>query len=767
VKTTAVLMWEANAPPMWGLLVVVAVLILLALYLRRSKILRGEASRNPSSPSTAESRISQEATSLGAGAWIRPGNSVTVAGHAIQDGMVYIGSQVADETPGLICPQLAVDTSHAPLAEEKIGYWPNYARLSPRHRGSFLRWLATGRAGVSVDIGYVFMFFYGLERRVLAGLTGPDYDPREALLIQQEIRRLLIVYGSSSSFNRYAAGLAQYLACLRAERDGSAVPRISPLARTWEVPYDVRMALGQHCAAGIPIPAECSLAWVLGAPEITFRTPARRCEREFQQLFLIRYRERFGDGLKIEPSEKRLIVRYRPASSAFHGREALLQLDLPDVTGAGTARGTLTLLRDLAESCTEALDKYSRAMGRKPSARTGPSPAALLPAELLSRDDGSCIAALFAWLAVAVPGDAPALMPVSTLLEHVRPVQAVSPLRKELEMTSLLLEKLGYGLEPDVRTGTGTPTGGRLVAVFHLPEGETAQPSEEYAGVAALVTLAALVAAADASASSEEENLISRQLVRVTEAERRRLSAHVSVIQADPRVASVPRDRIAALSSAQAAAIGDFLLTVAVVDGRLTGEEITMLQRCYRMLGLDPALVHSGVHSLLAKPHDTAAETGKPVVVKEASRTAPTYEIPEPEAEDAADVVVLSLSKIEQKRKESAIVETLLAEVFHGKEEEPSPEETDRPAGQHDSVFELLDEAHGALVRVILTLQVISRTEWNSLCAQHGLLPEGAMEVVNEAFAAFVGDVLVSGTEPIVVDRSVAEEVGMAHGIEA
>lgn len=49
----------------------------------------------------------------------------------------------------------------------QMGYWPSYAEISSTARGAYLNWLAGGRKDPNADVGYVFLFFYGLERRAI------------------------------------------------------------------------------------------------------------------------------------------------------------------------------------------------------------------------------------------------------------------------------------------------------------------------------------------------------------------------------------------------------------------------------------------------------------------------------------------------------------------------------------------------------------------------------------------------------------------------
>jgi TerB N-terminal domain len=86
-----------------------------------------------------------------------------------------------------------------------MGYWPSYSEISSGARRAYLNWLAGGRRDPEADIGFVFLFFYGLERRAI--IDGAKDEPAQAdwPVIAAELRRLLSIYGEKShSFRRYA-----------------------------------------------------------------------------------------------------------------------------------------------------------------------------------------------------------------------------------------------------------------------------------------------------------------------------------------------------------------------------------------------------------------------------------------------------------------------------------------------------------------------------------------------------------------------------------
>ena len=151
----------------------------------------------------------------GPGRWIPPGESVVIAGSLVNGGMIYVGKDLKAYSglsdPCLINPALPI-ASQADLSEREFGYWPSYSEITPRARRAYLSWLTGGRCDPAADIGYVFLFFYGLERRAIVDGLKDEQAQRERPAIALEIRRLLAIYAEKSfSFKRYASELLSWL----------------------------------------------------------------------------------------------------------------------------------------------------------------------------------------------------------------------------------------------------------------------------------------------------------------------------------------------------------------------------------------------------------------------------------------------------------------------------------------------------------------------------------------------------------------------------
>lgn len=135
----------------------------------------------------------------------------------IRGGLFYAGSNVSDATmvlprisePSLINPLFAVRLTDEPV--RRTDKDPIYATLAPEQRGEYLRFLASDRTA-SDDIGYPFVYLYGLERRLLVDTKKPgEVSDEERMLVSREVLRLLRTFGpQSQSFAMYAASLLLY-----------------------------------------------------------------------------------------------------------------------------------------------------------------------------------------------------------------------------------------------------------------------------------------------------------------------------------------------------------------------------------------------------------------------------------------------------------------------------------------------------------------------------------------------------------------------------
>ena len=149
-------------------------------------------SRGTSAKSGSNAKRSSRTRSERAPAWIPPGEPLMVQGRRLTDGIVYVGSglrgisQYVGAEPALIDPQLRVDDRFPDVHGHDMSYWPSYSEMTPASRAAYLDWLAEGRPG-GAYIGYVFLFFYGIERRLLYDRDREEVSSEEThVLVQRD-----------------------------------------------------------------------------------------------------------------------------------------------------------------------------------------------------------------------------------------------------------------------------------------------------------------------------------------------------------------------------------------------------------------------------------------------------------------------------------------------------------------------------------------------------------------------------------------------------
>jgi len=120
--------------------------------------------------------------------------------------MLYVGARTAGmlANPSLISASLRVDFGRPDSAASTVNYWPSYSGIGAGARAAYLTWLAGGRRDPRAPISWVFLFFYGLEHRVLVNTRAPRPERGELILLGGEVARLLVLYGNNHSFRTYA-----------------------------------------------------------------------------------------------------------------------------------------------------------------------------------------------------------------------------------------------------------------------------------------------------------------------------------------------------------------------------------------------------------------------------------------------------------------------------------------------------------------------------------------------------------------------------------
>lgn len=676
-------------------------------------------------------------TGYGKARWFGPGESTEIAGLRLIGGLFYVGTDLrapnGQVDPCLIDPTKRVASS-GDFKALRTQYWPGYATISPEARRAYLEWMADGRRDPHADIGFVFLFFYGLERRVLVdGVSDPEVQ-RDLSDIGRETRRLLQIYGgASNSFRMYGGGFLNWLELTNPPPKLYLRP-VPELPGGIGVPFYIRVALGQAALDRSPLSTALALAWIKAEPSTRWRTAAKRCPAEFEKLFEQKYRAAFGAGFVIPLNRTKLKFVYSPASSGLmRGDSASTFGDLPDVTAVA---GPIKRLQDLADETTAALEPYSRLVGRQPEAASlldGLSllPTAIWPAAAL----GSVRSAR------AQMNDGRVLMECSALIGHFG-AKSVPP-RGRFAAFAQALEGHGLGLEPDVLARARIPKLEEAVVLFELApsEGPRAQ-NGAYLVAELTLQLASAVAASDGSFGALEVSHLRAQIDRwqhLTPNERRRLHAQLSLLEREPESTTGMKKKFEPLDVPARETIAAIVVSLAQSDGQVSPEEVRALEKAYKVLGVEVKRLFSDLHGASTRATD-----------------------PQSSPSSSARGFQLDQGRIAQLQQDTERVSAMLSEIFSEPDVSEVPadpiaaEEAEEPAA--DSILSL-DGTSSAFARLVITRPRWARSDLQDVASDMELMLDGALERLNEASFEKFDLPLVEGDDPVEVNAEVVERL--------
>lgn len=657
--------------------------------------------------------------------WVPLGVSMDWGKVAIKGGGYYVGTprSLDERHPNLFEPGLSYDYKNPDWLGQTMPYWPQYRTISARSRAAYLGFLNSNR-DMPMYIGYVFIYFYGIERRLLIDAIADADARREVPALVAELERLLQVYGENNSFHRYCTALISTAKTIFGGGDGA--PRHAPMPSPVDFDPSTLMAVGQLVAARQPLPADWALAWA------RIQTPDAHSSTwdcvwaEAAALFAKRYAIAYPTGVVVTAPRSKLRVSYRWAAIAAN--ESTFDLDVPDVSKLTAAVRPLSAVLLGALNELEPLRRVRRSKNRTPLAEL-----IAVPAQLRGSAVPTELAPVGAIAHKALEGRTSAAVAIGQLAEGFGITTRKKLTKREGTLLASGLEALGVGIEPDVRFGSAPPDPSSTAILFRLSPDAARSPSTAYSA-ALLIVQAALLVAADDGMTEAEVGAATRAIEEQFElapGERARLDAHIELLKRVPPAARSIESAVRGLPEADRGAFAQVLLDIAAADGQITPGEVRLLERFYRALQLDVSRVHADLHHAATgarRPAKSAAGVGH----------------------------ALDEAAIAAKLAETARVQAALAQIFV---EEAAPVPTSPPVASARVVAAGLDADRTELLGLVVGHATLSipRSDFDAWCESLGLMPEGALEELNEAAFEAAGDALVEGGDTIEVNEQVRD----------
>ena len=678
------------------------------------------------------------------GKWIKPGESITIKGQTFSSGNFYFGGKLSSlngyrTEASLVDDSLKVEKKPSSFEDWSTVYWPKFNSLTPKARGAFLSWLSGSRSDPETPMGYVLIYFYGLERRITTDSITQAVDDTEFKSLFDEILRLKGIYGSSRSFSNYSTLLLEIMYLLRPHVVSHLELEESP---RWNlILFHYRLAT--TVSEKKPIPAELALAWIRFYPDYKFRTSAQRCRHEFSQMFTRLYTKKYGDGMVVRPNKKRLQIAYHAASPSSYGI-SLSHQALPDPSNLKRPTNKLIAIADI---CTAELNAYSRYLAKPHTSPTDIEAVLLLPDELSDLGTTLELGKFKEWANDAISTNN-GLVSVEEFWTYTQLSLPVRINKKEAELIQNLAQKAGYGMAPDTRYHHAkTRIDGKLV-LFPGGHGKYFEPSKAFNEIGMTLRLGAMVATVatvDSPVNQTEKNILIQLIDRDTNlspTEKQSLHAYLVWRLNTPSNATGLKARVRTLEETEKAAIRRILIGVAMANGKIDPKEIKQLEKLYTLLGFDKALVTGDIHGI------SSSKTG----VRSASH--PSKTISPASTSFQLDESILAIHESETKD-----VQSMLGTIFV--EDEPTGESadsaTDSTAIEEESG---IDKQHYALFKSLIRKDKWTREAVEALCRDSSMMVSGAMETINDwSFDKVDAAVFEEDGDAIYVDQEIVEEI--------
>lgn len=184
--------------------------------------------------------------------------------------------------------------------------FPDYSELSPSQRGYYLNWLQVGRSGSLTDNGYLFLYLYGLERRVLI-------DSKNEMEILYECIRLKRNYSSKTSFFAYISSFIGYILYKNIKQIKSSDIKVFYSNYDLIGPEELRVVLLWYNLKNKPIPGNIAFAVV----NHYYIQPGKFKNNEFsikKDFFLSTFKKIYPRGFQLKSLGYTYKLIYNPSN---------------------------------------------------------------------------------------------------------------------------------------------------------------------------------------------------------------------------------------------------------------------------------------------------------------------------------------------------------------------------------------------------------------------------------------------------------------------
>lgn len=684
--------------------------------------------------------------------WAGMQSPLTVQGYTINDPFTYWsnGQASPDEASCLDITLPSGQPSNPNTAA--LPYWPRYSQITPDQRARYLSWLSTGKDRDLDEIGYAFLYFYGLERRAL--IETEDIDQ-----IVHEVRRLLDRYRTSHSFNTYLEDFLGYLAAKHLDsltRDDLTTyfPDLAELNKSCTV-----VALAWFAQKGTPIPWQLAYSVARHFSGTSIPSTVKEEISYLETLFQTRYLSMFENGLSVVPAKNPYKLDYHPANPSLLSSPPDTTIVPCSIPYPLRRKRQFNDLFALWERCILDLRPSLNQLSKNEGTITW-QVYANLPEELrttVPHPDQEVWDRIFEEQNEEKPW---ALVPLPSLAGVIGIEKRKRLTRVQSQNLSWTVHDAGYLILPDVRHAGYSYRWDETLVLLPLPATERADQNSAFSSCALMLELGLGIAASDGHIDPDERTYLRTfygETFSLSPFEHQCLEALEDLyIHTPPSLTRLGKRLKEGLDPDTRLLVAQFLVEMATADGTVDLKEKKNLNKIFKAMGIEEGYLHWLLtHVENPDPADV------PVTVQ--SETMPVRGEPLPPLPvEISPSFTIDRGAVARIMDETREVSEILGEVFTKEETEPGEfvfegeEDLEEPEAQitspsdHDGI-EGLQPRYVPVLEELLVTEVWTRDEFVHLVQCHHCMPQATIEAINVWSEEHLGDFLLEDDQDMVV----------------
>lgn len=647
--------------------------------------------------------------------------------------------------------------------DDSLSYWPSYSKLSVRCRGVYLDWLASPRDNSKTPLGYVFIYFSGLEYRIINDQK--SVSDVEFIAIYKELVRLYNTYGNNYSFANFSAKFASYMRALRPNLINSY-----DINRTQEtrniiaaVESSIELQIAKKIRDGQSIAPKLALSWVKRSNQFSTTTVHKRMGYEFEFLFNNTFNAEFPNGLELQSNGSSLSRVYEPSNYSI----SKTSFPFSGLPNPDTYIIPFRKLMGIAERSSAELSAASRYLGNSTNNHKSLEFIALLPLALITHkaaNNDSMMNGLKEWAYRVIARDGGLTTTTELWSKIKKPLinngETVAgydkSFQKESRLMGVLLEALGYGIAPDKRYHEEDMSRFESVVLFKGWHVDDIFVGPSYYDAKSIISLACVIA------KTNEDNEIDSikkidvfntsgaimacidKHLDITEYEMSSLKAYTlwrltnnnSKVQLKPK-----KNHFRTMTDIDAA---NLIIEAAFSDANFNKHRINKAQKVYVYLGGS----NTGLPSMIHRLQTSGSIAG----------------------EDKSSRGVLDFSKLKEYESETKNSANILHTVFAGEPVIEPVNHSDRAVSEAANQIDTqatdeyqsndgLDNVHKQLYQALIQKEVWSRDEVAVMCKELNLMLSGAIEAINDWSFDRIDEAVIEEDSEITIDIESVEEL--------